>query len=90
MRFAAFLLLLAVFAQRPASWLDQPLTNWNRPGAVLPAAPAPAEPLTAVISRCRRRLQVATQHGRSPQQGGFRSSTSTNRSCRATWRSSAG
>jgi LppP/LprE lipoprotein len=53
MRFAAPLLLLAVFAQRPASWLDQPLTNWNRAGAAVPAAPAPAEPLKAVISRCR-------------------------------------
>ena len=50
MRSAAPLPLLAVFAQRPASWLDLP---WNRAGAAVPTAPAPAEPLKAVISRCR-------------------------------------
>jgi hypothetical protein len=40
-------------AQAPKSWLDRPLTNWNQAGASVPAAPAPPEPLKAVISRCR-------------------------------------
>jgi hypothetical protein len=42
---AAFLLL--VF------WLDQPLANWNKVGAPVPAAPAPVEPLKTVDARCR-------------------------------------
>jgi len=58
MRHVALVLLLAVGgkanAQVPAaSWLDQPLSNWNRAGRAVPAAPAAPEPLKAVVSRCR-------------------------------------
>jgi hypothetical protein len=40
-------LLLLIF------WLDQPLANWNKMGATLPAAPAPVESLKTVAARCR-------------------------------------
>jgi hypothetical protein len=57
MRYIALVLLLAVVGmanvQVPASWLDQPLRNWNRAGAAVPAAPAAPEPLKGVVSRCR-------------------------------------
>jgi hypothetical protein len=50
MPLAAVLLLVI---QSSNIWLDQPLTNWNKAGAPVPAAPAPEEPLKAVASRCR-------------------------------------
>ena len=50
MPLAAALLLVI---QSSNVWLDQPLANWNKAGAPVPAAPAPEESLTAVASRCR-------------------------------------
>ena len=38
MPFAAALLLVI---QSSTVWLDQPLANWNKAGASVPAAPAP-------------------------------------------------
>lgn len=37
----------------PASWLDRPLTGWNKVGAAVPAAPSLAEAKDTLISRCR-------------------------------------
>lgn len=51
----ALALSLAVSAAQtpPASWLDRPLSGWNKAGAAVPPAPAFAEAKAAVISRCR-------------------------------------
>ena len=54
---AAFGLSLgvAVLAQgpAPATWLDKPLANWNKPGAPIPAAkPAEDESIAALSTRC--------------------------------------
>jgi hypothetical protein len=51
----AVLLLLTLLQANPppASWLDQPLINWNKAGSAMPPAPAPSEPLKAVVSRCQ-------------------------------------
>lgn len=35
------------------SWLDQPLANWNRPGASLPKPPAARESLPDLLKRCQ-------------------------------------
>ncbi len=45
--------LTALQAPHQATWLDQPLTNWNAPGAAIPKAPASDEAIAAVIDRCR-------------------------------------
>jgi hypothetical protein len=37
----------------PSSWLDRPLTNWNKAGSPVPVAPAVDEAVEAVIRRCR-------------------------------------
>jgi hypothetical protein len=54
MPLAALPLLLALIGIQSSSiWLDQPLANWNKAGAPVPAAPVPVEPLEAVAARCR-------------------------------------
>jgi hypothetical protein len=45
--------LLLLIVQSSNIWLDQPLANWNKVGAPVPAAPAPVEPLETVAARCR-------------------------------------
>ena len=55
---AAAMLISAVLpmqAQRPASWLDTPIANWNAGGRI-PAAPRFEEPKAAVVSRCKLAL----------------------------------
>jgi hypothetical protein len=47
--------------QPPAgSWLDRPLTTWNKPGAAIPAPRAPEEDKTALITRCGLKRPAAT------------------------------
>ena len=45
--------LLAQTPAAPATWLDTPLANWNKPGASIPAAnPARDESMAALSTRC--------------------------------------
>jgi hypothetical protein len=44
---------IATGQSAPSSWLDGPLSNWNKPGASVPAAPASSESRTAMIERCQ-------------------------------------
>lgn len=50
---ALVLFFVVSAAQTPASWLDRPLSGWNKAGAAVPPASAFAEAKAAVISRCR-------------------------------------
>jgi hypothetical protein len=43
-----------------SSWLDRPLTNWNKTGEDVPPAPAEAETKQALIERCRLTPPLAT------------------------------
>jgi hypothetical protein len=36
-----------------ATWLDQPLSNWNSAGATLPTAPSGGEAKLAIVERCK-------------------------------------
>lgn len=49
----AFSLAVSAAQTPPVSWLDRPLSGWNKAGAAVPPAPALAEAKAAVISRCR-------------------------------------
>ncbi|MGH7785623.1 MAG: LppP/LprE family lipoprotein [Candidatus Binatia bacterium] len=55
---AAGLLLAATAAAAdpPGAWLDRPLENWNRPGASVPAAPAP-DGDAATVARCKDQVR---------------------------------
>lgn len=37
----------------PSSWLDRPLTNWNKAGSPVPGSPAGDEAAESIIRRCR-------------------------------------
>ena len=37
----------------PSSWLDRPLTNWNKAGRPVPSAPAGDEAAASIIRRCQ-------------------------------------
>ncbi|MEO8255923.1 MAG: LppP/LprE family lipoprotein [Acidobacteriota bacterium] len=52
---AGLLLTVSVPAgqRAPTSWLDRPLTNWNRGGAAVPRAPEAGEAVASVIRRCQ-------------------------------------
>jgi hypothetical protein len=45
--------VIATGQSTPTSWLDRPLSNWNRPGAAVPTPPASSESRTALIERCQ-------------------------------------
>ncbi len=47
-------LVLAGAAFGQTSWLDRPLTNWNRAGAAIPTAPRTAAPLDAMCRQTTR------------------------------------
>ena len=55
----------------PASWLDRPLSNWNRPAATVPVAPATEEPIAAVISRCKLQPPESTTAERAVKSAGW-------------------
>ena len=44
--------VLAAGQGASASWLDRPLSNWNKGGAPVPTAPQPSEPRATLIERC--------------------------------------
>jgi hypothetical protein len=49
-----FLTVALIGAQRPpVSWLDQPLTSWNKAGGQIPRPPAGDESAAAVVARCQ-------------------------------------
>jgi len=54
-----------------SSWLDQPLTNWNKTGATVPAAPATGGPLASVISRCKLEPRRSTPAERAVEAAGW-------------------
>lgn len=51
----SFTLLLAVTAFGQTSWLDRPVSNWNRAGAAMPQAPRTAAPIDAM---CRPTIRT--------------------------------
>jgi hypothetical protein len=58
----------------PASWLDRPLTAWNKPGDKLPAPPrgqGTIESREAVVSRCRLKPPASTAGERAVQAAGW-------------------
>ena len=55
----------------PASWLDRPLSNWNRAAATVPVAPATGEPIAAVISRCKLQPPESTAAERLVKSAGW-------------------
>lgn len=48
----AFLSVATLSAQAGASWLDRPMTSWNQPASVVPAAQAGTESQGALERRC--------------------------------------
>ena len=44
---------LTAQTERPGSWLDRPLNNWNQPGLPVPKAQTGANSTAEVIKRCR-------------------------------------
>ncbi|UFP92702.1 LppP/LprE family lipoprotein [Gloeobacter morelensis] len=57
---AALALAAPAAAQAPTtdtSWLDQPLVNWNRPGAAVPKAPKP-EGDAPTVGRCAEQVRL--------------------------------
>ena len=54
-----------------ASWLDQPLANWNTPGRALPRAAAGKEPREALLKRCGLTLRETTPNERSLAAAGW-------------------
>jgi hypothetical protein len=55
----------------PASWLDQPLKNWNSAGAPVPKAPAGDETKESVIQRCRLAPPRSTSAERAVDAAGW-------------------
>jgi hypothetical protein len=62
---------LSAQTERPGSWLDRPLTNWNKPGEALPKAPPADETTAAVINRCRLTPSRATEAERAVGSAGW-------------------
>lgn len=56
---------------RPVTWLDAPLTNWNKAGATLPAAPDAEETLAAIVSRCKLKPPETTAAERAVKSAGW-------------------
>ena len=54
-----------------ASWLDGPLTNWNKAGEDVPAAPADAETKQALIERCRLTPPLTTMAEKAVDSAGW-------------------
>jgi hypothetical protein len=71
MPIATPLLFLALVSLQSSNiWLDRPLANWNKAGGLVPAAPAPEEPLKSVIGRCRL-TSLATGPARAVSAAGW-------------------
>jgi hypothetical protein len=73
---AAAILLLTVVAagaQEPpaASWLDRPLTNWNKAGDRVPGPPAADEDRQSLIKRCELTPPLATPAEKAVDSAGW-------------------
>jgi LppP/LprE lipoprotein len=60
-------------AQQPpaGSWLDRPLTSWNKPGATVPSPPDAEEDKAAVIKRCGLARPAATEQEKALDAAGW-------------------
>ena len=58
-------------SRRPASWLDGPLTNWNKAGQVVANAPKSDEAVSDVLARCRLMPLRATSAERTVESAGW-------------------
>src|SRR5688572_17246075 len=54
-----------------SSWLDRPLTNWNKTGEDVPPAPADAELKQALIERCRLTPPLETRAEKAIDSAGW-------------------
>jgi hypothetical protein len=62
----------SVVAQKPdPSWLDRPLTSWNKTGEPLPKPPSLEESKSAVTSRCQLTFSVSTAAERAVDAAGW-------------------
>jgi len=71
---ASFLILVSPAAAqsgRVNSWLDRPISNWNKAGQTIPNAPPGDETLIALISRCRLTPPHATAAERAVTAAGW-------------------
>jgi hypothetical protein len=66
-------LSVATYAQSPpaTSWLDRPLSNWNRPGAALPNAPIARAARDRSIRTCDLKPAVSTAAERALDAAGW-------------------
>jgi hypothetical protein len=66
-------ILPALRAQTPAppSWLDQPLANWNKPGAALPRAALDQAGRQRLIARCKLEVPASTDAERALAEAGW-------------------
>ena len=77
MRIAIFLLMLSsglLYGQQPApgiSWLDQPLANWNKPGAAVPRAGLASAARERLMSRCQLAVLKSTPAERALTDAGW-------------------
>jgi hypothetical protein len=55
----------------PSSWLDRPLTNWNKAGSPVPGAPASDETTESVIRRCQLTPPRSTMAERAIEAAGW-------------------
>ena len=53
------------------SWLDQPLANWNKPGAALPKPPAARESRADLLKRCQWTPRKSTPAERALADAGW-------------------
>ena len=63
-----------VSAQTPASWLDRPLTNWNKAGSSAPVAPRDQtvnESRESIIKRCKLTPPRSTAAERAVEAAGW-------------------
>ena len=60
----ALLVTTAAFAQAPEpSWLDRPLSNWNKPGRAMPRAVPDGETIAEIMKRCMDMRMLRTTPG---------------------------
>ncbi len=58
-------------AQRPESWLDRPLVNWNVAGRRVLKVPPAEEPIAEVVERCRLTRIPSTAGERAVEAAGW-------------------
>ena len=55
----------------PSSWLDRPLTDWNKAGSPVPGAPASDETAESIIRRCQLTPPRSTMAERAIEAAGW-------------------